>query len=458
MDMHEIRTALRGALPRQRIAVVGSGISGLAVAWLLAKHHEVTLYEADSRAGGHTHTVDVTLEGKTIGVDTGFLVFNERTYPELCGLFDHLALPLAESEMTFAVSLASGALEWAGTSLGSVFAQKRNLLRPSFWGMLRDILRFNREATTLAAQAVVTPSALVDETVGEFLQRRGYGRAFRDDYLLPMAASIWSCPTQQMLAYPLATFVRFCHNHGLLQVQDRPRWRTVAGGARRYVERMLVDLAPVATLRLGVPVRSVRRSAAGVEVLTDGDISGYDALVLACHSDQAHVLLGTAASVAEQQILGAIRYQPNRAVLHTDTRLLPQRRSVWSAWNYLAGQGAPDTRPVSVTYLLNRLQPLPFATPLMVTLNPHVAPAAEHVLREISYAHPMFDGPAIAAQTRLGEIQGTDKVWFCGAWTGYGFHEDGLRSAIAVAAAFGVAPPWQARTTRPAAQHSGVVI
>lgn len=457
MDMHEIRTALRGALPKQRIAVVGSGISGLAAAWLLAKHHDVTLYEADSRAGGHTHTVDVTLGGKTIGVDTGFLVFNQRTYPELCALFDHLAVPIAESEMTFAVSLASGALEWAGTSLATVFAQKRNLLRPAFWGMLRDILRFNREATALAAQAAADGFALPAETVGEFLQRRGYGRAFRDDYLLPMAASIWSCPTQQMLAYPLATFVRFCHNHGLLQVQDRPRWRTVAGGARHYVERLLVDLAPVATLRLGSPVRRIRRTGAGVKVFNDGEATGYDALVLACHSDQALALLGVEASVAEQQILGAIRYQPNHAVLHTDTRLLPRRRKVWSAWNYLAGQGAPDTRPVSVTYLLNLLQPLPFATPLMVTLNPHVEPAPEHVLREISYAHPIFDGPAIAAQARLGEIQGANKVWFCGAWTGYGFHEDGLRSAIAVAGALGVSPPWHSPTTRPLGLKMGAL-
>jgi len=424
-----------------RIAVVGSGISGLATAWLLAERHAVTLFEAAARPGGHTNTVEVTIDGVSHGVDTGFLVFNERTYPNLVALFRELKVPTATSEMSFSLSLEAPHIEWAGSSLDTLFAQRRNLLRPAFLRMLRDILRFNREA----AQAAQT-----SESLGAFLARGGYGAEFRDWYLLPMAAAIWSCPTRTMLEYPFASFARFFRNHGLLQLADRPQWLTVAGGARQYVDRLLARLRDV---RLATRVLRARRDASGVTLDFVHSAPGlprgserFDALVLGCHSNQALEILGAQASPAERALLGAIPYQPNRAVLHTDPGLLPRNRRVWSAWNYSAGgngSDAPDERAVSVHYLINKLQPLPFEAPLVVSLNPHRAPAPESVIAEFDYAHPAFDARSGDAQAALAQIQGVRRTWFCGAWTRYGFHEDGLRSALAVANAFGVSAPWQ---------------
>lgn len=441
--------------PFRKIAVIGSGISGLSAAWLLSQQHDVTLFEAGKTLGGHTNTVDVTVDGLTHPVDTGFLVFNHKTYPNLTALFAHLDVASVETEMSFAVSLDTPDLEWAGSSLATVFGQKRNLVRPAFWRMLADILRFNRES-------VAWLDSLPDETLSlrDYLQRGGYSRAFTDWYLLPMGAAIWSCPTGSMLDYPLATFVRFCRNHGLLQVFDRPLWRTVQGGGRAYVEKLAAQIGHD-HIRLATPVRRVERCAAGVRLTLPVGIEYFDQVVLACHSDQVLALLGDAASDAERELLSAIRYQPNRAVLHTDAALLPRDRSLWSAWNYSAGEDAGTGCPVSVSYLINRLQPLPFATPVVVSLNPERAPAPEKVLAEFSYAHPLFDGPAIAAQARLPEIQGVDRLWYCGAWGGYGFHEDGLRSGLQVAAALGCSAPWETavapvahalRTTMEAAQ------
>jgi predicted NAD/FAD-binding protein len=418
----------------ERIAVVGSGISGLAAAWLLARRYRVTLFEAAPRLGGHSHTVDVSLEGQRFPVDTGFLVFNHHTYPHLTALFETLGVEVVESEMTFSVSLAEPRLEWAGSSLATLFAQRRNLARPQFWAMLQDILRFNRETTRLAKQGASVPWSLQ-----EYLDIEGYGRPFRDWYLLPMAAAIWSCPTGQMLDYPLATFVRFCHNHGLLQIFDRPQWLTVRGGSREYVQRIAQALEDV---RLATPVIGLHRDEAGVSVQTAAGSERFDQLVLACHSDQALRLVGDTASGRELAVLEAIRYQPNRAVLHHDPLLLPQRRAVWSAWNYASGAGEPEERPVSVSYLINRLQPLPVKTPVVVSLNPYVEPRPDYRIAEFEYDHPIFDRGAIAAQQRLPELQGRRRTWFCGAWTGYGFHEDGLKSALAVAAALGVRAPW----------------
>ena len=406
-----------------KIAIVGSGISGLAAARLLSRTHAATLFEAEPRLGGHAHTLDVTLDGVTHPVDTGFLVFNRATYPNLVRLFAELGVPTAPSEMTFSVSLASPSLEWAGTSLDTLFAQRTNLLRPGFLRMARDVLRFNREA----------PRASGAATVGEFLAAGRYSAEFRDWYLLPMAAAIWSCPTRTMLAYPFAAFARFFRNHGLLQLTDRPQWYTVAGGSRRYVQAIARGLADV---RLATPVRSLERHDAMVRV--NGE--RFDAVVLACHSDQALALLGAQASAAERQVLGAISYQKNRAVLHTDASLLPRRRRVWSAWNYSAGADGPDGRPVSVHYLLNKLQPLPFARPVVVSLNPHRRPAPESILAEMDYEHPVFGALAGEAQARLPALQGTRRTWYCGAWTRYGFHEDGLVSAIEVAGALGAQP------------------
>jgi len=426
----------------QRIAVVGSGISGLASAWLLSQRHTVTLYEAGNYLGGHSNTVDVTLDGCSHAVDTGFLVYNSRTYPHLTALFAHLKVASIESEMSFSVSLESPQLEWAGSSLATVFGQKRNLLRRDFWRMLSDILRFNRESVAWLEQY---PE--YDGSLRGFLAAGGYSRPFAEWYLLPMAAAIWSCPAGQMLDYPLTTFVRFCRNHGLLQVFDRPRWRTVKGGAREYVRKLAAGLAD---LRLATPVRRVQRDWQGLQLVTDAAVERYDQVVLACHSDQALTILGDSATAAEASLLGAIRYAPNRAVLHTDRSLLPRSPALWSAWNYLSSSQELDERPVSVSYLINRLQPLPFRTPLMVSLNPQREPRAEKVIAEFDYQHPIFDQAAIAAQAVLPQISGAGGVWFAGAWNGYGFHEDGLRSALRVANALGCRAPWQPRAVVPA--------
>lgn len=418
-----------------KIAVVGAGISGLSAAWLLSRQHEVTLYEQEGRLGGHSNTVDVEIDGVSHPVDTGFIVFNRDTYPNLCGLFSLLGVSIADSDMSFGVSLREPDIEWAGTNLASVFAQPANLARPRFWGMLQDILRFNSEVTERAANGSAEHISL-----GEFLVRHRYGDAFRDWYLLPMAAAIWSCPTQTMMSYPLATFARFCHNHGLLRVNDRPQWLTVRGGSREYVKRIAAALQDV---RRASAVKGLQRVSDGVLVQAAGVLERYDQVVLACHSDQALTLLGDTATASERRLLGAIRYQPNHAVLHTDTALLPRNRRVWSSWNYMAGAGAPDSRPVSVSYLMNRLQPLPFEQPVVVSLNPFIEPDPARVIARIDYAHPLFDGPAIDAQARLPEIQGRDRLWYCGAWTGYGFHEDGLASAVRVARHLSVDIPWQ---------------
>ncbi len=432
MDMSEINRA--GGMPK-RIAVIGGGIAGVASAWLLSRRHRVTLFEAGDYVGGHTNTIDIEVEGHRHPIDTGFLVFNDRTYPNLCALFACLGVASVESEMSFGVSLAEPEIEWAGSDLGTVFAQPANLLRPAFLGMLADILRFNRETTRMAATGDAPAISL-----GDYLAAGRYGSAFRDWYLLPMAAAIWSCPTRTMLDYPLATFARFCHNHGLLQIFDRPRWRTVAGGGREYVRRMLAQLDDV---QVATPVLGVERLADGVWVRCRDGAERFDEVVFACHSDQTLAILGAGASSDERRILGAVQYQPNVALVHTDTALLPRRRKVWSAWNYLAGAGRPDERPVSVSYLINRLQPLPFETPVVVSLNPFREPAPGKLIRRIEYAHPVFDQAAVDAQAALPTIQGQRHSWFAGAWTGYGFHEDGLKSAMVVARALGAEIPWQ---------------
>ncbi|MFZ5558945.1 MAG: NAD(P)/FAD-dependent oxidoreductase [Pseudomonadota bacterium] len=420
----------------RRIAVVGAGIAGLTSAWLLSARDRVTLYEAGACAGGHTNTVDVALDGVTAPVDTGFLVFNDRTYPNLIAIFEALGVRWAESDMSFSVRADDENLEWCGSSLATVFAQRSNLARPAFWAMLRDILQFNREAT-----ALVAGGAPADGTVAGYLERHGYGRAFRDWYLVPMAAAIWSMPASRILDFPLATFLRFCHNHGLLQVTDRPRWRTVLGGGRDYVRRML---PAIHDLRLATPVARVARDGEGATV-TDafGRAERFDEVILACHSDQSLALLADATE-AESALLGAVRYQPNRAILHTDADFLPRRPAAWAAWNYTAGRDTGGERGVCVSYLINRLQPLPFRQPVIVTLNPLREPAPERVIAEFDYAHPLFDQAAIDAQTRAAQVQGLNHTWFAGAWLGYGFHEDGVKSALAVVERLGAEVPWTA--------------
>jgi uncharacterized protein len=415
----------------RRVAVIGSGISGLAVAHGLAGHARVSLYEAGSWFGGHTHTVDVRLEGVRHGVDTGFLVFNERTYPKLIRLFAELGVATAASEMSFSVQVPDCSLEWSGNNLNTVFSQRRNLARPRFWRMLFDLARFNRVTTAVAEQG---SEAALAEPIGQFLAREGFSAEFRDWYFLPMIGCIWSCPTDQMLQFPIATLIRFCHNHGLLQVANRPQWHTVQGGAKHYVQKMLTA---VPDARLASPVRAVRRlppgqGTAGVMVSTDEGSERYDEVVLACHSDQSLALLNDATQ-HERAVLGAIRFQSNRAVLHTDTSVLPRQSRAWAAWNYeRAADGAREQAAVCLHYLLNRLQPLPWSKPVLVSLNPVRALRPDAVIGQWDYAHPVFDAAAIDAQRRLPSLQGQAHTWFCGAWTGYGFHEDGLASGLAV--------------------------
>ena len=425
-----------------KIAVIGAGISGLACAYRLAQAgRRVTLFEANDYFGGHTHTVDVTLDGITHGVDTGFLVFNHRTYPNLVKLFHELDIETAATDMSFSVKLPVASmfgertLEWAGGDLDAVFAQRRNAFDPRFLGMVRDILRFNRQATKLAT----APNGEIPTiSLGSFLQQNGYSTQFRNWYLLPMAGCIWSCPTEQMLGFPVASFIRFCHNHGLLQVNDRPQWQTVKGGARQYVEKML---AAIPHQRLNTPVESVTRLPAAaarraqVRIQSAAGSELFDHVVMASHSDQSLALL-TDASTTEQRLLSAVQYQPNRAVLHTDVSCLPASRKTWSAWNYQSDGVTSGSDPrVCVHYLINRLQPLPFTTPVIVSLNPIDAPAPAHIIAAYDYAHPVFDAAAVQAQGEIAAIQGQQNTWFAGAWLGYGFHEDGLKSGLAVAAA-----------------------
>lgn len=418
-----------------KIAVIGAGISGLASAWLLARQHEVVLYEANRYPGGHTNTVDATVDGITHAVDTGFLVFNDRTYPNLVKLFAHLGVEAADSDMSFSVRIGDGDLEWSGTSLATVFAQPSNLAKPRFLRMLADLIRFNREASRLAESG-----APVTGTLGEFLDARGYGREVRELYLIPMAACIWSTPATQINRFPMQTFLHFCANHGLLAVSNRPQWRTVKGGAREYVRKLL---AGIPDLRLATPVHQVRRFADRVELATDHGTERFDQVVLATHTDQSLAMLEHA-SVEERAVLKAIPYLANRAVLHTDERLLPRRRRAWASWNFHAPRPELSDEPVSLTYLINRLQPLPFSSPVMVSMNPVDEPREERVLASFDYHHPAFLEGSDEAKRRVASLQGRERTWYCGAWTRYGFHEDGLLSALNVARQMGVPIPWTA--------------
>ena len=419
---------------RMKLAIVGSGISGLAVAHTLQNHADITVFEAGDYFGGHTHTVDVTLPTPqglvTHGVDTGFLVFNERTYPNLINLFAELKVETAPSDMSFSVqvpgALNGKTLEWSGTDLNSVFAQRGNLVNPRFWRMLADVLRFNALCTRIAKEQ---REKELQQPLSEFLRTHKFSEPFRDWYFLPMLGCIWSCPTDQMLQFPVATMIRFCHNHGLIQVTNRPQWFSVVGGARHYVEKILAN---VYDKRLNTPVRLIERDAQGVRVITDGHAERFDQVVIATHTDQALGLLREA-SGEERSVLGAIRYQDNRAVLHTDASVLPANPKTWAAWNYeRAASSERESSRVCLHYLLNRLQRIPFEQPVVVSLNPLKAIDPATIVGEYDYAHPVFDLAAIEAQKRLPLLQGQQHTWFAGAWTGYGFHEDGLKSGLQV--------------------------
>ena len=419
---------------RLNIAVIGSGISGLSAAWLLSKRHEVTVYEAASRLGGHSHTVDVDAGGRSIAVDTGFIVYNEPCYPNLAALFAELGVPTAATDMSFAVSLDRGRLEYAGKDLAGLFAQPSNLLRPRFWSMISELLRFYRLAPRDLA-------SLSDESLEAYLDRRRFGRAFRQDHLYPMAAAIWSTPAAQVGDYPAAAFIRFCENHGLLKLIGRPVWRTVVGGSREYVRRLSAPFAE--RIVKGAPVTTIFRGAAGVEVLDSrGERRRFDHVVVATHADQALKLLD-APTGDESRLLGAFRYSVNEAVLHGDADLMPQRRAAWAAWNYLSDANGRDRR-LSVTYWMNQLQPLGAKPELFVTLNPLREPRTATVYGRYAYEHPLFDAATGKAQRELWSLQGVQNTWYCGAHFGAGFHEDGLQAGLAVAEELGgVKRPWR---------------
>ena len=425
-----------------KIAIVGSGISGLAAAHALRGRANITLYEAGGYFGGHTHTVDVTLPSAagpnsssiTHGIDTGFLVFNERTYPNLIKLLAELDVKTAQSDMSFSVQVPrpgsfKGALEWSGSNLNTVFAQRSNLLSPKFWRMLRDLVRFNTLATQLAETGA---EAALMQPLQDFLYEHRFSTEFRDWYLLPMLGCIWSCPTGQMLKFPVATMIRFCHNHGLIQVSNRPQWWTVAGGAKHYVEKIIANIADK---RLNTPVHCIKRDLEGIQIVTHERTERFDKVIIATHSDQALALLQQS-SYAERAALSAISYQANTAVLHTDASVLPQRKAAWAAWNYERVElnvDKPDTTSVCLHYLINKLQPVPFEQPVIVSLNPVKPINPVHVLGTFDYAHPVFDLSAIKAQAEIPALQGKSNTYFCGAWMGYGFHEDGLKAGLDVA-------------------------
>ena len=416
-----------------KIAVIGAGIAGLGAAWSLCRQHDVVVYEREARFGGHAFTVDAPTQESTQPVDVGFIVFNEYNYPNLVKLFETLGVPTEPSDMSFAVSLDSGRFEY-GSSYSSYLGQRRNLLRPSFLRMTRDILRFNRLAPRLLALAED-----LDFTLGDFVAQAGLGDAFRDRYLVPMASCIWSTPHRQMLDYPAQTFARFLHNHGLLSVGPQLRWQTVCGGSRTYVERISAPLRERA--RLATPASLVTRDGGGVQVRdAQGQWDRFDKVVFACHADQALALLGDP-SPQERALLGCFAYSSNEICLHTDAGLMPRRRAIWSSWNYVAESRAPGL-PASVTYWMNRLQSLPDPTPLFVSVNPCRPPRADATLRRFTFEHPMFDAAAIRAQRGLAEVQGTRHAYFAGSYCGNGFHEDALSAGLAAAAELGSAPSW----------------
>jgi predicted NAD/FAD-binding protein len=429
------------------IAVIGSGITGLSCAWLLSGRHRVTLYEADTRTGGHSCTVDVACATGTLAVDMGFIVYNEPTYPNLTALFRHFDVPTRASCMSFSVSLDHGALEYGGHSLAALFAQKRNLVRPRFWSMLRHLMRLYRLAPAGAASAE-------GRSLGEWFDLHGVSHGLQRDHLLPMAAAIWSCPTGLVRDQPAIAFLRFCDNHGLLRLTNRPDWRTVEGGARAYVQRIAAALPR--GIQTGRAVTALRRHDTHVELHDSaGGMGVFDHVVTATHAHQALALL-TDCDAAERQALGAFRPSANRAVLHGDISFMPRRRGAWASWNFLAS-GAPGTDQQAapcITYWMNRLQNLPGEN-LFVTLNPPAEPAA--IRAEQNFEHPIFDAATLDAQKSIWKLQGTRRTWFAGAWLGAGFHEDGLQAGLAVAEALGgVQRPWNvadqsARLSLPAA-------
>lgn len=416
-----------------KIAVVGTGIAGLSAAWLLSQRHDVTVFEAQTRIGGHCNTVDAG----GVPVDTGFIVYNETTYPNLTALFAHLDVPTKVSDMSFAVSMDKGQLEYAGTNLAGLFAQRSNLASPRFWSMLRDLVRFYRQAP--GGVRNLDPSA----SLNDYLDGAGFGRAFREDHLYPMAAAIWSTPALEIGNYPAISFVRFCENHGLLKFARRPMWRTVDGGSRAYVTRLTAPFRE--SIRTNAPVGAIRRVNGAVEISVPGaEPEWFDHVVIGAHADQALGMLSDR-SEREAELLTAFAYGDNETVLHSDESLMPCRRRVWASWNYLASSGRDGSAPRKpcVTYWMNRLQDIPDTSPRFVTLSPLHAPAEEKVIWRGLYQHPLFNAATLAAQKQLWSLQGQLNTWFCGSYFGSGFHEDAIQAGLAVGESLGgIARPW----------------
>ncbi|MBU0801082.1 MAG: FAD-dependent oxidoreductase [Alphaproteobacteria bacterium] len=413
-----------------KIGIIGTGIAGLGIAHLLHTAHDITIYEPNNYPGGHSRTIDIIDKDRAVPVDTGFIVFNHRNYPHLTALFKYLDVPTTPSRMSFGASISKGWLEYASTGM---FAQKSNLLRPAFWGMVTDILRFNRTALAYIGDRT-------DMTLRECLDGMRMGDWFRRYYLQAMGAAIWSCPVETILEFPAHSFLRFFENHGLLTVNDHPQWHTVKGGSREYVARLTAPFKD--RIRLQCGAQQVRREGNAVFIHdTRGDTEKYDAVIFACHADEARRLLQEP-SADEERILSSFKYQENRVVVHTDTSFMPRRRACWSSWVYLSETHEDKSDCVSLSYWMNNLQAFETETPVIITLNPGRAPAAHLIHDEYVFDHPVFTREAVAAQSQIDSIQGVANIWYCGAYQRYGFHEDGLLSAVNVAAKLGITPPW----------------
>jgi len=417
-----------------KIAVIGTGISGMSAAYFLSQKHEVSVFEKEGYVGGHSRTLTFQEDSKEISVDTGFIVFNHKNYPNLLALFRHLEVPTIKSNMSFGVSINNAWLEYGTMKLSNLFSQKRNFLRPSYYKMLQDVLKFNKKALPyIDSQA--------EKTIGDLIEDLKLGNWFKNYYLLPMSGAIWSTPVEDMLNFPAETLIRFFHNHGLLTVDEQPQWFTVKGGSREYVNRLTSKIKK--NIQTNLAVNSVTRDKNSATITdSNGDKHQFDAVIFACHSDQALALIAKP-SKEEKSVLGRIQYKPNSVILHQDSSFMPKRKSAWSSWVYLSNSNKDKTNKMSLTYWMNSLQSLQSKKPVLVTLNPSVKPKEELIINEHIFDHPQFNQDAIAAQKDIPLIQGVDKFWFCGAWQKYGFHEDGLSSAINVVKDFGVKLPWE---------------
>ena len=435
---------------QESIAVIGSGITGLSACWLLHEKYEITLFEKNNYLGGHTHTHDVEEKDKNLAIDSGFIIYNEKNYPNLVGLFKALDVKTQTTDMSFAFSLNQGELEYAGSDLLGMFAQKSNIFNPKHWKLLKEIVRFNKTAHAQLNKLEIEKST--DYSLGDFLRKHSFSRDLQQNYLLPMGAAIWSCPVEVMYNFPAFSFLRFFANHGLIDLKDRPQWRSVVGGSREYIRKMLPTLDTQISIKAGAKL--VKRSEHGIEIFTENQSHKFDQVIFACHADEALKLLDEA-SPNETDILACFNYQENKTYLHTDTSLMPKRRNAWCCWNYLAqsdNHSSKNTihknnndindKKVTATYWMNKLQSIEANKHYLVTLNPYQEINPSKIIKMMTYHHPVFDNDAINAQSRLDELQGINNSWFCGSYAGYGFHEDGLASSVAVCEKLGVIAQW----------------